>query len=162
MHCEDVWFAEELANGAGGDAMRKISLGLVTLLMALGYANATLADRLWAGGPELWGKIVAIDNNAVTFQVNCTGEPKKYRWKTNGFAISFTEGCQQVDLDQWGEPVDCRKRGRLFVVGSSQGRGDYVDFVSFEKDVLTFGHQGRKWEVKSPRKDVVEIWLGCN
>lgn len=141
--------------------MHKIYLGLVTTLLALALGSDAKADRLWAGGPELWGKIVAIDNNTVTFQVNCTGEPKQYKWKKDGFAISFAEGCQAVDLDAWGEPVDCRKRGRLFVVGSSQGRGAYVDYVSFDKDILTLGNKGRKWEVKTPRKDIVEIWLGC-
>jgi len=136
---------------------------LLPLLVSLGNFNEANADRLWAGGPEMWGKIIAIDNNVVTFQANCTGEPKKYKWKKDGFALSFTEGCTQVDLEAWGEPVDCRKKGRLFVTGTqSGGRGAYVDYISFENDVLTFGSKGQKWVVNDPRKEIMEIWMGCS
>jgi hypothetical protein len=138
---------------------------LLALPVLLGNFSGANADRLWAGAAgEMWGKIVAVDNNFVTFQVNCSGEPKKYKWnKDQGFAISFAEGCKEVDLSPWGNPVDCRKTGRLFVAGTQKGgRGSNIDYISFENDVLTFGYKGQKWVVKEPRKDIMEVWIGCN
>jgi hypothetical protein len=59
-----------------------------------------------------------------------------------------------------GEPVDCRRQKRLFVVGN-EGASDYFDFVSYKNDVLIIGNKGRKAEQKDPKKDQIAIWLGC-
>jgi hypothetical protein len=118
------------------------------------------ADYLWVGTNQYWGKVTAINNDSVQFQVNCAGAPRTFKWKKGSFALTFTEGCKPVDFESWGEPVNCRKRGRVFVAGTPGGSGHF-DFVNFENDVLVLGAAGQKSEVKTPRKQQTAIWLGC-
>jgi hypothetical protein len=118
------------------------------------------ADYLFAGRSEYWGKVTAITNTYLEFQVNCTGTPKKFKWKKGAFAVTFSEGCKPTNIESWGEPVNCRKRGRTFVAGNA-GASSYYDFVRFEDDVLILGSRAQKAQVKAPRKEQTAIWLGC-
>jgi hypothetical protein len=98
----------------------------------------------------------------VQFQVNCTGAPRTFKWKKGAFALTLTEGCGPTEIEAWGEPIDCRRRGRIFVAGTGRGGwSDQFDFVSYENEVLVFGRRGQKAEAKDPRKEQIGIWLGC-
>ena len=99
-------------------------------------------------------------NQQFTFDL--TGTPQTFKWRKGAFAVTLTEGCAQTDIEGWGEPVECRRRGRVFVAGTNKGGwSDHFDFVSYENDVLTLGRKGQKSEAKEPRREQVGIWLGC-
>lgn len=150
--------------GAGMQKRRKLRNLWATAVVSGGLAcsvvSETRADYLWAGRAQHWGKIVAITNEHVEFQINCRGAPQKFTWRKASFALTFSEGCGPADFESWGEPVNCRSRGRLFVAGNA-GASGYYDLVKFENDVLILGSRSQKAEVKAPRKEQTAIWLGC-
>jgi hypothetical protein len=132
----------------------------IILPNAIGHARA---DQLWAGGATFyWGKIISINNSYVEFQVNCTGEPRRFTWKKEGgFSVTFAEGCKEVNLNAWGEPTNCKGRGRLFQIGN-EGRAAIIDFISYENDTLMLGYRGKKAQERSPRKEQIGIWMACS
>lgn len=138
------------------------SVMIISLALAVPGVRPASADQLWAGGSTFHsGKVVSITNDAVMFQVNCKGEPRRFAWKKGGFSVTFTEGCGDKFLDGWGEPVNCSGQGRVFMIGNGN-RSSKIDFISYENDTLTTGWKGKKAQERSPRKDELGIWMACN
>lgn len=135
---------------------------LVALVAALIQYKPANADYLWAGREQLFGKVISIDNNRVSFQVNCKGEPRIFNWRKGAFSVVFGEGCKDFNIPAWGEPVNCKGRGRLFIGGGPRHQVHYADQVTFQNDELMMGAKGKQLPVKDYRRHNFGIWMGCS
>ncbi|MDX6528468.1 MAG: hypothetical protein QOH41_758 [Blastocatellia bacterium] len=104
-----------------------------TLLITLVFLSGVAADSVDTDTKTIWGKVVAMNDDGISFQQGCNTEPSTLSWEESAY-VQFNEDCKQPTHSTgpggsigWGPP-GCEKE-KVFIF-------DYQGEKLFARHVL--------------------------